>query len=194
MKTVRLSVFVLAWAIVFLGRGGAAELAGVTFPKTLSAGNTELKLNGAGIGDRFHVDLFVGGLYLENPSSHAPTITQADEAMAIRLHILSPLVTSRAMINGTRRSFEKSMEGRTEPIQEEIEQFLGAFRPEISIGEVFDLVYLPGVGVEVRRNGKVAALSRGSAFKQALFEVWLGRDSPYPSLRQEMLGGTAAGK
>jgi hypothetical protein len=166
----------------------AVEVKGVEVPETLNAGETLLMLNGAGIGERFFVDLFVGCLYLKEPSSDAESIIKADEPMAIRLHVLSPLVTSRGMIEGTRRGFRELPAGGGTGIEKEIDLFLDPFRPDIRVGDTFDLIYRPALGVEIWKNGRLSSLASGQKFKRGLFEIWLGDRAAYPSLKPLMLG------
>ena len=50
------------------------ELAGVTLPDTLKAGDRTLKLNGLGLRKKSIVKVYVGGLYLESPSKDAGAV------------------------------------------------------------------------------------------------------------------------
>ena len=52
----------------------AGELAGVTLPDTLKAGEKTLKLNGLGLRKKAVFKVYVGGLYLESPSKDASAI------------------------------------------------------------------------------------------------------------------------
>ena len=66
-------------------------------PESLQTGQTQLMLNGAGIRTKFFFDIYVGGLYLKEKSQDATAIIEANEPMAIRLHILSSKATSKKM-------------------------------------------------------------------------------------------------
>lgn len=167
----------------------AREVGGVNLPEKLKAGETELRLNGAGVRSRYFMDLYVAGLYLMGPSRDGRQIIQGDEPMAIRLHIISGMITSEAMEAATREGFENSTGGNTAPIRKEIDSFINVFRSEIKVGDVYDLVYQPGKGVEVFKNGKSQSVTPGMPLKRALFGIWLGNKPAQKDLKDGLLGG-----
>ncbi len=113
----------------------------------------------------------------------------ADEPMAIRLHVLSKLITSEKMEKATREGFVQSTEGNTAKIEDRIETFITVFKEEeIAKGDVFDLIYLPGQGTLACKNQKVLATVPGLDFKKALFGIWLSDHPVQTSLKQGMLG------
>ena len=127
----------------------AKEIEGVNLPESLEVAKSKLILNGAGVRSKFFMDLYVGGLYLENKSNNPQEIIEGDEPMAIRLHIISSLITSKKMENATREGFENATKGNTEPIKIQIEEFISVFKEKIEEDDIFDLFYLPGKGLEV---------------------------------------------
>ncbi|NIQ87912.1 MAG: chalcone isomerase, partial [Desulfobacterales bacterium] len=134
--------------------GNAEEIGGINMPETLKAGQTTLVLNGAGVREKFFMDLYVGGLYLKEKSADPGAIIEADEPMAIRLHIISSMITSKKMEKATREGFEKATGGNIGPIQVQIEEFISVFKEEIKEGDIYDLIYVPGKGVEVSKNNE----------------------------------------
>ena len=166
----------------------AREIEGITMPESLEVGKSKLILNGAGVRSKFFIDLYVGGLYLQNKSNSPKEIIEGDEPMAIRLHIISSLITSKKMENATREGFENATKGNTEPIKSQIEKFISVFQEKINEDDIFDLLYSPGKGVEVFKNGELKSIIEGLAFKQALFGIWLSDKPAQKSLKEEMLG------
>ena len=166
----------------------AREIEGITMPESLEVGKSKLILNGAGVRSKFFIDLYVGGLYLQNKSNNPKEIIEGDEPMAIRLHIISSLITSKKMENATREGFENATKGNTEPIKSQIEKFISVFQEKIDEDDIFDLIYSPGKGVEVYKNGESKSTIEGLAFKQALFGIWLSDKPAQKSLKEEMLG------
>lgn len=165
----------------------ALTVGGVDVPETYSVADTELKLNGAGTRSKFFIDLYVGSLYLPEAVSNGQSVIDADEPQAITLHIVSGMITSDRMTEATLEGFEASTDDNLAPIQKEIDQFMGVFKDEIKDGDVFDLVYEPGKGVEVFKNGKMKDTIGDLAFKKALFGIWLSDDPAQSSLKEEML-------
>lgn len=185
-------IAVLIWTIGLLMAGSTAlalEVEGVDIPETMAAQDMQLRLNGAGIRTKFFFNLYVGALYLKTPRSEGSALVKADEPMAIRLHVLSKLITSEKMEKATREGFVQSTEGNTEKIEDRIESFIAVFKEEeIAKGDVFDLIYLPGQGTLACKNQEVLATVPGLDFKKALFGIWLSDHPVQKSLKQGMLG------
>ena len=168
--------------------GFAAEIGGVDVPATIKAGDTDLGFNGAGIRKKFGLKLYVGSLYLAQNSQDADAVINADEPMAITLHIISSLITSKKMEDATREGFENATDGNIEPISAEVEAFINVFKAQINDGDIFDFIYLPGNGVEIYKNTEKVSVVEGLAFKKALFGIWLCDKPAQKSLKKGMLG------
>ncbi len=166
----------------------AVRIAGITMPDAFKAGETPLVLNGAGVRTKFAISIYVGGLYLKGRSTDAAKIIAADEPMSIRLHIVSGLITPKDFEEATRDGFDRATGGKTAPIKDRMEKFIAIFREGIAKGDAYDLVYVPGKGITVYKNGTLKATSTGLDFKQALFGIWLGPRTANPKLRKGMLG------
>jgi hypothetical protein len=164
------------------------EVAGVVIPETLEAGQVTLMLNGAGVRNKLFIKLYVGGLYLEQKTNDAKTIITADEPMAVRLHIISSMITSKKMEDAVREGFLNSTGGKTEPVRDQIEKFISVFKDEIKENDIFDLIYSPGKGTDVYKNAEHRSSIEGLLFKQALFGIWLCDKPAQVSLKKDMLG------
>ena len=167
---------------------GDKEIGGIKMPETLKAGDTTLELNGAGIRSKYFIKLYVGGLYLQAKTTDVNKVLNADEPMAIRLHIISSMITSEKMEESTREGFENSMDGNTDSLEGEIEMFIETFKKEIKDGDTFNMVYVPGKGLEVYKNEKLETTIINPKFKKALFGIWLGEDPAQKSLKEDMMG------
>ena len=163
------------------------RVSAVEFPATLKVGEVELALNGAGVREKYFLDLYEAGLYLAQPSNDSVSIINADAPMVIHLVITSKLVSQAKLIESLQEGFQNSTQGKTEAISREIETFRQSFAEEITRGNVFDLVYSPGHGVAVFKNGKKKGLVPGLAFKRALFGIWLGDRPADTTLKQALL-------
>ncbi|MFE8069451.1 chalcone isomerase family protein [Marinobacteraceae bacterium S3BR75-40.1] len=167
----------------------AAKVSGVEIPDMLKADSTELKLNGAGVRDKWFIDIYVGGLYLPKASQDAKSIISAQEPQAIKLHMVSGLIDSEKMTNATIEGFEKSTGGNMAPIQKQIDAFINVFKEEMNEGDVYDIVYVPEKGVEVYKNGELKdTIDGGMEFKKALFGIWLSDEPAHEGLKESMLG------
>jgi hypothetical protein len=166
----------------------AAEIGGITMPDRLQADGRELALNGAGVRTKFFMDMYVAGLYLGQKQGDAGRILDADEPMAIRLHIISGLITAEKMEAATREGFVNATGGATAPLAPRIEQFIAVFKEKISTGDTYEFAYDPKAGTAISKNGKRQALIPGADFKKALFGIWLCGAPAQASLKAQMLG------
>lgn len=166
----------------------ALTVGGIDLPDTYTAGSTELQLNGAGTRSKFFMDLYVGSLYVSQAQEDGNAVVEADEPQAITLHITSGMITSDRMTEATMEGFEASTDGDMSSVKADIDQFMSVFKEEIKEGDVFDLVYVPGEGVNVLKNGEQKDTVGDLAFKKALFGIWLSDDPAQKSLKKDMLG------
>jgi len=162
---------------------------GVTLPATLSYGSISLELNGAGLREKYFLDLYLGGLYVQTKSRNAKEIISADKPMAIRLHIISSIIDSKKMISAVDEGMEKSTNGNETQFASEIASFKKTFDEAIEVGDIYDLVYVPNTGVEIYKNGAKSNTIKGLAFKKALFGIWLCDDPADEDLKEGMLKG-----
>ena len=187
MKMIKLFIFLTA-LLLPVSFTHATEMAGITLPDVFETPQAKLILNGAGIRTKFFLDLYVGGLYLQEKENQPDKIISAEAPMAIKLHITSSMITSKKMENATREGFENATDGNIAPIKSQIEEFIAVFKEEIKENDVYDLIYNPATGVEVSKNGQLNSTIKGLPFKQALFGIWLSDKPAQKSLKQKMLG------
>jgi hypothetical protein len=174
--------------LMMVAQGNAEEIGGINMPESLKTEQSTLMLNGAGVREKFFLDLYVGGLYLKEKSADPGAIIAADEPMAIRLHIISSMITSKRMEKATREGFENATGGNIGPIKVQIEEFISVFKEEIREGDIYDLIYVPAKGVEVSKNNEPRSMIKGLPFKKALFGIWLSDKPAQKSLKKAMLG------
>jgi len=172
-----------------LGSNAQLTIEGVTLPASLKASSTELVLNGGGLREKYFLDLYVGGLYLKSKSTNANAIIKADESMAIRIEIVSKLISSDKMVEAIEEGMEKSTGGKTEELSQEIKDFKSAFSEAIVVGGIYNLVYVPGDGLTIYKNNKKVKTIKGLKFKQAAFGIWLCDDPADEDLKEGMLKG-----
>lgn len=181
-------VFLLFAVLITFSVPAQTKAGGAIIPNTVSFEGEKLVLNGVGVREKFWMDMYAGALYLNSKSSNANAIVAANEPMAIKLHMVSKMITSDRMIEAVNEGFESSTGGNTAPLGEEIEKFKGFFKAEIKKDDVFDIVYLPSRGVVAYKNGKELGSIKGLPFKKALFGIWLSNKPADEKLKSGMLG------
>lgn len=168
---------------------GKAKVAGV--PSTLSYEGSELILNGSGIRNKYFMDVYVCGLYLPEKCKNAEEIIKSDGPMAVRLHIISKLITRDNMERVVREGFVRSTDGNTAAIQPQIDELMTDFKKTpVNVNDVFDMCYIPGKGLQGYKNEKPwgPIIVCGPEYRSALVGIWLSDDPISPDLKNKMLG------
>jgi hypothetical protein len=186
MKKMLIIVLLLVFFQASMALG--IEIGGVQLPDSLTVDNTNLRLNGAGLRTKVVIKVYAGGLYLLKKEADPAKIIAADEPMVIRMHFIYKKVTSQQMIDPFNEGFTNATNGNTEAIQKEINQFNGYFSEDAQKGDVYDVIYLPGQGISVEKNGKRKGPIPGLEFKKAVFGIWLGEKPADAKLKKGMLG------
>ena len=183
-------ILILAIAFAFNFNANAqVTLNDVTLPAKLSFNEQSLVLNGAGIRTKLFFKLYTIGLYLPNKSSDGNALLKSDNMMAVRFEITSDMINSDNMSEAINDGMEGSTNGNTAPIRTRIEKVLKTFSSEaINIGDVFELVYVPGVGTEIYKNAALKTTVTGQDFKKALFGIWISDNSINSGLKKDLLG------
>lgn len=183
-----ISIFLLLCMLGFTAQAQMV-LSGVSLPVKLTHDKEELVLNGGGIRKQMLFKVYVAGLYLSAKNKNGHDICGVDKPEALRIQITSGLVNSKNMSQAIREGFNQSTGGTIAPLKERIEAFIHTFDKEkISEGDIFDIWYLPGVGIKTFKNNQLKGVIQGFDFKKALFGIWLS-DAPVDNrLKKALLG------
>jgi hypothetical protein len=182
------TLFLLFTVVSIATSSAQTKAAGVTLPNNVSFEGEKLVLNGVGVREKFWMDMYAGALYLDSKKSDAKAILNSDAPKAIKLHIVSKLITSDKMVGAVNEGFENATNGNTSPISSEIKQFKSFFNEEINKDDIFDIVYIPSNGVIVYKNEIPLGTIKGKDFQKALFGIWLSEDPADKDLKLAMLG------
>lgn len=163
-------------------------MGGIKIPYTIKSEETTLLLNGAGVREKYFIDLFALGLYLKAKCSDAHKIMNADEPMALKLCVLSHLITSDRMYASMDEGFKRATEGNTAPIAERIVQFKTIFANNFKKGDVFDFIYSPLKGTSIYKNNAFLMTIPGLDFKKAFFGIWMFKRPPDSDIQERLLG------
>ena len=175
--------------VTVLSTNAQTKINGIVMPNVVKTNGKYLKINGGGVREKMFLDLYVGVLYLEEKSSDASTIINADKSMAIKMRIISGMVSKDNMEEAIREGFDKSTGGRVDAIKDKINSLIEkGFAGEIVKGDVFDLIYTPGKGTSLIKNNKELVTISGLDFKKALFGIWLCDKPADANLKKKMLG------
>jgi hypothetical protein len=174
--------------VVLAGSGFCKEYKGVTFPDTDTIGGTTCKLNGIGLRKKLIINVYLGALYLEKPSSTAADVISSDQVKRVVLHFIYNGVTSKDLVNAWTEGFEKNASAQKAALQDRINTFNGFFTEPVKSGEKIVITYIPGQGTEVSIKGNVKGVIQGKDFMEGLFSIWFGKNPPSEGLKKGMLG------
>jgi hypothetical protein len=185
MKKQMITFFVLIATAMTMN--AQKTVAGVKVDDKLAIEGQNLVLNGVGTRVKMFMDMYVGALYVEKKSTNANEIMASKDGAAIRLTIVSGLISSDKMIDAVTEGFENSTGGKTAPLKSKIDKFISFFKDEIKKGDVFTMVNTDE-GVVVYKNNTKKGTIEGNDFKKALFGIWLSAKPADKNLKKAMLG------
>ena len=175
---------ILSLGLFSVSTSNASEI-----PETIEYQGTELILNGYGTRVVFFMKVYEGSLYLENKNTNSNKLISDNEPMAIRIDVLSDMVTADAMKKALNEGLEKSTGNNTGPISTEMKQLSSSFNDAVSTGDFYEFIYLPETGTHVVKNQKLVDVIPGLEFKKAFFGIFLSDDPIQKNLKKSMLGG-----
>lgn len=185
--SILLTISLLAIAAVFPCNSEAKDVEGVHIEETFNHSISPLVLNGAGVRSKFFMDLYVASLYLPKTDSKVSDILDTD-IIAIRLDIISSMITSKKMNDAIIEGFENAAGDKIDAITPQITAFMATFNEPISVGDQFIFVMEKNKGVSSLKNGLPQGNIQGEDFRRALINIWLGHEPAQESLKEAMLG------
>src|SRR6476620_10796808 len=98
MKKQFLTLLLVTVIGLFSASAQTTEVGGVKVAQKVTLEGQNLVLNGAGIREKMWIDLYVGALYLPKKNNNASEIINSADPAAIKLTIISGMITSEKMI------------------------------------------------------------------------------------------------
>ena len=125
------------YSIVSLGFFSFSTINATEIPNTIEYQGSKLTLNGHGTRVILFMKVYEGSLYLENNSIDANKIIDGNDAMALRIDVLSTMVTADAMKKALKEGLEKSTGKNTGPISAQMKQLSSSFDSGVSSGDFY---------------------------------------------------------
>ena len=166
-----------------------ATVADTEIPETFQLQSHNLQLNGAGVRVKWFVKVYAAGLYLESVETDPEKIISADRPMAIQLRFLRSVGFDKIK-EAQEDGFKRGAGDKFIELKPKIDQFNSYFTKDTEDGSIYDFTYTPGIGTVLIVNGKKMPAIQGLAFKQALFNIWLGKEPSDEDLRLALLNPT----
>lgn len=160
-----------------------AEIAGHTLPDTVQRFDRTFRLSGCGLRELLFSDIYLLGLYLEEPGS---TLADIADAGTGKIYIL------RVLYKGDLP--EDLPDAWREPLATQLSteylDILQDLYDRVENGDTVEFRYLPGRREEIRINGGVELRETDTALVPALTRLWLGEDAVSGNLKRLLLKGT----
>ncbi|HOX42788.1 MAG TPA: chalcone isomerase family protein [Myxococcota bacterium] len=167
---------------------GVATVEGKTYQPTLSQEGKELKLLGAGLREKWFVDVYVMAAYSESGSCATADIVAKDEPKYLRMDLLRD-VSAEKMADTIGGSFEEHMPANaSEKLKAQRKTFEGYFKDECTEGTVLEFFYLPGTGTLMKQNGKqLGPVLDGFDFARVLWDIYFGKETCCEDMKIDIL-------
>jgi len=168
----------------------AIEIEGVEIPETVSPvdSKTTLILNGAGLREKFFVDVYIGALYLQATTPDARAILSDDGPASVHMHFLYSEISKKKITDGWIEGLDANLsKSELQALQPRVDAFNKLFTV-LKKGDVLKIDYSDTKGTEVRINGEWRGAVEGNDFFRALLKIWIGTNPISKSLKQDMLG------
>jgi hypothetical protein len=181
------TVLAVAAFVVVPGVAAAVEIADVQIASTTNVAGKALKLNGAGIRKKVFIKVYVGALYVEETSSDASTLINADKVKMVEMHFLRDVEKDK-ILGAYKEGFEHNSASQLAELQSGLDR-LSAGLADVKEGGVMTVTYVPGKGTTVAIQGGPSVTVAGKTFADALFRNWLGGEPADSGLKEGMLTG-----
>ena len=177
------------YLLLSIGLVSVSSLSANESPHVIEYQGIRLILNGQGTRIILFMKVYQSSLYLENKSSDAKKIVSNNSPMAIRIDVISEMVTADAMKKALSEGLKKSTNNNTSHISNEIVQLSSSFDTAVTSGDFYEFIYIPEIGTHVLKNNELVELIPGLDFKRAFFGIFLSDNPIQKNLKKEMLGG-----
>ncbi len=161
----------------------------VSMPTILELEGRALVLNGMAVREAsiFQVDVYVGGLYLEQPTRDVGAFLESEQHKRLVLHFVHGVGRSdvvRAFRWGLRTNVGDE-QSRFEQDIAQLEQMLVGVRN----GDEVTFDYVPSRGITMLVNGHPRGRLENEAFARPFFMVFVGPHGTNNHLRDGLVGG-----
>jgi hypothetical protein len=167
------------------------EIEGVIVPKFIDFKGHQLELNGFGTRSKMWVEVYVQALFVSKLSEDPNEIIEGKSDMAIRIQIISSLVTSKKLSKAFDKGLIKSVgEENISKIKTQSDMLNALIsREDTKEGDFFNLIYSAlEDSILVFKNDKLEGKIPGFDFKKALFGIWLSDNPVDKDLKNALLG------
>ncbi len=190
-KFLKVFIPVAAMALALAAPAHAAEVSGVKLDDSVTVGGQKLVLNGAGMRQKFIINVYVAGLYLQSKKNTTAEVLAQTTPKRVTL-VLQREVSSDEFGQLFITSMNKnSTKEEKDKVISQTGKFgeMFASLDKVKKGDVITLDWIPGQGTVSTVNGKVTGETLPDlAFYNAVLRIWLGDHPAQDDLKEALLG------
>ena len=168
----------------------AKEIEGIAIPDTLAFANSDssLVLNGAGIREKFFLDIYIAALYLPERTPDADVILGDTGPASVLMHILYGEISKQKITDGWTDGLEANLsDEKMRALKPQLDEFNNLFQ-DLHQGDRIRIDYIPGTGTAVSINNERRGVVEGNDFYRSLLKIWIGSKPVTRRVKQEILG------
>lgn len=169
----------------------AWTVAGHTYDDQATVGGEKLVLNGAGVASKYGLTFYTVGLYLKKPQREAQAVASDTGPKRLRIRMKWDVAAEefgKALRDGVAKRAAPALQTQLAP---RIERFNNQVKAlgKLKNGDVIDLDYLPGKGMQLSLNNSPRGEAiEGADLYAAVLNIYLGEQALSPTLRASLLG------
>lgn len=147
-----------------------------------------VKLIGAGLREKWWVDVYALGAYSESRSCKISDIINKDEPKYLRMEMLRD-VDAEKMSSAISESFSENMpKNASAKLKQQRRQFASYFKTECKEGMRLEFIYLPGTGTICKMNGKrMGPPLDGVEFHRVFWSIYFSKNTCCEDLQEDIL-------
>ena len=178
-------IIALIAMIFILTQSEAAEVNGINFDDQYAAGDTVLKLRGAGmLRVMAFAKVYVSALYL--PEDCASKMVLSDVPKRLEVEYMRSIEGSDFGLV-TNKKISENVDPQTYMRLRPRIEYHNSLYQDVQPGDRYSLTYIPGKGTELALNGEPQGVIEGADFAAAVFSIWLGHKPISESLKKDLL-------
>lgn len=183
-RSVYIIIALIAMTFI-LPQSEAAEVNGINFDDQYAAGDTILKIRGAGLlRVMVFAKVYVSALYL--PEDCASKMVLSDVPKRLEVEYMRS-IAGNDFGRVTNKKISENVDLQTyERLRPRIEYHNSLYQ-DVQPGDRYSLTYIPGKGTELALNGEPQGVIEGADFAAAVFSMWLGSKPISESLKKDLL-------
>lgn len=152
--------------------------------------HAELHLNGASLRTFYNVvDIYIGKLYVENPTTDDQALIQANEYKRMVFRIAMKRISGRRIAKAMYDALQLNLTAENSAkLEERLQLLVELFDSNLSKGEEGYIEWVPGEGNRIVIKDDVKGVIPGKDLNDAILSIWVGDTPVSGRLKREILG------